>query len=211
MKRDPNDIPFVSLLIDTGASAILSQDNDFVDSVRCFTVSTLGEMVGVYHRGLFSFSIMSDIVPTVIQLAGQFVMEIVKILCEFVVLIAIFVKAIFKGIVNSLSNIISKFPDGLVRTLAMVLAMVIPLILVDEKIRKKIISAFKPFWNKIKSIINKIITWLSKSIKILLNYLKKIGPYMQIPIAAILNLQKQIELLKKEIENIKLEDAVNYS
>lgn len=211
MKRDPNDIPFVSLIIDTGASAILSQDNDFTDSVRRFTVSTLGEMVGVYHRGLFSFFIMSDIVPPVIELAGKLVVGVVKILFEFVVLIATFVKAIIKGAVNSLSNIASKLPDWAIGVLATVSIMMMILIAIDEKTRKKVISGLKSLWSKTKPIIDKITSWLSKCIEILLNYLEKASPYAGMSIVAISDLQKQIELLKKEIKNMKLEDAVNYS
>lgn len=211
MKRDPNDIPFVSLIIDTGASAILSQDNDFIDSVRSFTVSTLGEMVGVYHRGLFSFFIMSDVIPPVIELAGKLVIGVVKILFEFVVLIATFVKAIIKGAVNSLSNIASKLPNWATGVLVTVSIIITLLVAFNEKTRKKVILGLKSLWNKTKPTIDKITVWLAKCIELLLDYLKKASPYIGMSAVVISDLQKQIELLKKEIKNMKLEDAVNYS
>ena len=211
MKRDPNDIQFVSLIIDTGASAILSQDNDFTDSVRRFTVNTLGEIVGVYHRGLFSFVIISDLIPSVMELAGKLVVGVVKILFEFVVLIAIFVKAIIKGAVNSLSNIASKLPNWASGILITVLIIMMIIIAFDEKTRKKVILGLKSLWGKTKPTIDKITSWLSKCIELLLNYLKKASPYVGMSAIAISDLQKQIELLKKEIKNMKLEDAVHYS
>ncbi len=211
MKRDPNDVPFVSLVIDTGASAILSQDNDFTDSVRRFTVSTLGEMVGVYHRGLFSFFIMSDVVPLVIELAGKLVVGIIKILFEFVVIIATLVKAFIKGSVNTLSNIVSKMPNWAIAVLVIVTIAILSLVAMNEKTRKKMILGLKSIWNKTKSTIGKITVWLVKCMKFLLNYLKKMSPYIEMSAVVIADLEKQIELLKKEIENMKLEDVVNYS
>jgi predicted nucleic acid-binding protein len=211
MKRDPNDIPFVSLIIDTGASAILSQDNDFTDSVRRFTVKTLGEMVGVYHRGLFSFFIMSDLIPPVLEVAKDLIVGVVKILLEFVVLIATFDKAIIKGSVNVLSDIASKLPNWVSGVLITVSLIMMILIAIDEKTRKKVISGLKSLWSKTKPTIDKITSWLVKCIDLLLNYLKKVSPYIGMSASVISDLQKQIELLKKEIKNMKLEDAVNYS
>lgn len=211
MKRDPNDVPFVSLIIDTGASAILSQDNDFTDSVRRFTVKSLGDMVGVYHRGLFSFFIMSDVIPPVLEVAGKIIVEIVKILFEFILLIATFVKAIIKGVIDSLSNIASRLPDWATGVLITISAILMLVIALDEKKRDKVISAIKTLWGKTKPTIDKITSWLAKCIDLLLNYLKKASPYLGMSANVITDLQKQIELLKKEIMNMKLEDAVNYS
>jgi len=210
MKRDPKDIPFVSLVIDTGASAILAEDNDFADSVRRFTISTLGEMVGVYHRGLFSFFIMTDFVPPVLELAGKIVTGIVKILFEFIVLIATFAKAIIKGAVNTLSNIASKLPNWATGVLISITLIMTLIMAFDEKMRKKVILGLKSLWSKTKPTINKITSWLVKCINLLLDYLKKVGPYVGITASAIVDLEKYVESLKKEIKNIKLEDAVNY-
>ena len=211
MKRDPKDIPFVSLVIDTGASAILAQDNDFADSVRRFTINTLGDVVGVYHRGLFSFFIMTDFVPPVLELAGRIATEIVKILFEFIALIATFAKAIIKGSVNTLSNIVSNLPNWATGVLiSMVLALTLVMV-IDENTRKKVISGLKSLWRKTKPSIDNITSWLVNSIDFLLDYLEKMSPYVGIIATTIVDLRKHVESLKMEIMNIKLEDAVSYS
>ena len=211
MERDPNDVSFVSLVIDTGASAILSQDDDFVDSVRRFTVKSLGEMVGVYHRGLFSFFIMSDLVPLVLKTVGGIMVEIVKILVEFLALIATFIVAMVKGAVNTLSEMASKLP-GWTRALVIAIITIIPIILTeDDKARESVILGLKSLWKKTKPTVDKITDWLSKCIKLLLEYLEKARPYVEISATAISDLQEQIETMKSEIKNMKFEDAINYS
>lgn len=211
MKRDPNDVQFVSLIIDTGASAILTEDNDFEDAVRRFTVSTLGDMVGVYHRGLFSFFIITDLVPPVLELAGKLVAGVVKILFEIIGLIATVAKNIIKGTVNGFSRIVSHLPNWATGILVTVLVISLIVVAVHDETRKKIISSLKSLWKKTKPTIDKITSWLAQCVKLLLKYLKKSSPYIGMSAIAITDLHKQIILLQNEIKNIKLEDAVHYS
>lgn len=211
MKRDPNDAPFVSLIIDTGASGILAEDNDFEPSVRRFTVSTLGEMVGVYHRGIFSFFIMTDFVPPIIELAGKLISGIVKILFGFLGLIATFAKAIIQSAINGISNLASRLPDWAIGVLIAATLITILIVAVHDETRKKVISGLKSLWKTTKPIIDKITSWLVHCMELLLGYLEKAGPYIGISLIAITDLQKQIILLQNEIKKIKLEDTVYYS
>lgn len=211
MTRDPNDVSFVSLIIDTGATVILSEDKDYEDSVKQFNIEKLGKVVGVYHKGLFSFFIMTDLIPPVIELAGKLVLSITKILFEFLGIIGSIVKAIVSGSISAITNIFSRMPSWIAGILLAASVLAIIIIIFHDNTRKKVSSKLKPIWNKAKPAIEKIISWLVNCLDKLLIYAEKSSPYLTMSLLAIGELHKNITAFSNEIKNIKLEDAINFS
>ena len=208
MTRDPNDVSFVSMVIDTGAMAVLSEDNDFVPSIQRFTTEKFGEVIGIYHKGLFSFFIMTDLVPLIMELAGKLVLGVMSILFEFLSIVVNLSKSLVSGSFNALSNIISRIP---LWALGVIGVAVVGLLFFHTKTRKKVSSGLKSLWNKIKPIIEKIISWLLYALEKLLNYTEKASPYVGMSVIAINELHKNIIEFSNEIKNIKLENAGHFS
>ena len=53
-KRDSDDVPFVGVYFDLNASGIVTDDEDYDQpEIRRFTIESLGNLVGNFHRGIF--------------------------------------------------------------------------------------------------------------------------------------------------------------
>ena len=207
MTRDQNDVPFVSLIIDTNSSAIVSEDHDFDHIKRRFTIEQLGDVVGVYHRGLFSFVMMSELVPQVVEFAGGLITIIVKIFCEFLVMLTKAVKCIVSGSIDEILKIGSRIPSWVLLALLILAILVISY----DSTRKKILNEAKSMYAKAKSLVKKIVLTLTALLKKLLTYVEKLAPYVGSSAVVISNLQHNIALLKKEIENMRIEDIAHFS
>ena len=207
MARDQNDVPFVSLIIDTNASAIVSEDHDFDPITRRFTIEQLGDVVGVYHRGLLSFIITSELMPQVVKFAGGLITTIVKIFCEFLVVIAKVIKSVISGSISEILKVCSRIPSWMLYTL---LALGILVVLFDS-VRKKISNKVKSTYAKIELLVEKKVLVLTTLLEKLLAYVKKSAPYIEVSAIVIDDLYRNIALLKKEIENMKTEDIAHFS
>ena len=207
MARDQNDVPFVSLIIDTSASAIVSEDHDFDHIKRRFTIEQLGDVVGVYHRGLFSFVIMSELVPQVMEFAGGLITIIVKTFCEFLVMIAKVMKCIVSRSIDEILKIGSRIPLWVL----LALFVLVILIISSDSTRKKILNEVKFMYAKAKLLVKKIVSALTALLEKLSTYVEKLAPYVGSPAVVISDLQHNIALLKKEIEDMKVEDIAYFS
>ena len=207
MTRDQNDVPFVSLIIDTNASAIVSEDPDFDHIKRRFTIEQLGDVVGVYHRGLFSFVMMSELVPQVVEFAGGLITMIVKIFCEFLVMLTKAVKCVVSGSIDEILKIGSRVPSWVLLALLILAILVIS----HDGTRKKFLNEAKSMYAKAKSLVKKIVLTLTALLKKLLTYVEKLAPYVGSSAVVISDLQHNIALLKKEIENMRVEDIAHFS
>ena len=207
MDRDPNDVPFVSLFIDTNASAIVSEDHDFDPVTRRFTIEQLGDVVGIYHRGLFSFTMMSELVPQVVEFAIGLITTIVKIFCDFLVMLVKAVKCVVSGSISEILKIGSRIPLWVFIALFAIAILVI----VYDGTRKKILNAIKSMYVKAKSLVKKIVLMLSVLLKKLLTYVEKLDPYVGYSAVVIRDMLHNIDLLKKEIENMRAEDIAHFS
>ena len=152
MTRDQNDVPFVSLIIDTNASAIVSEDRDFDHITRRFTIEKLGDVVGVYHRGLLSFIITSELVPQVVKFAGELIAMIVKIFCEFLVMIAKVIKSVISGSISEILKICSRIPPLVLCTLLVIGILV----MFSDSARKKISNKAKSMYTKAELSVKKM-------------------------------------------------------
>jgi len=208
MTRDPNDVSFVSMVIDTGAMAVLSEDNDFVPSIQRFTTEKFGDIIGIYHKGLFSFFIMTDFVPLIIELAGKLVLGVISILFEFLGIVVNLSKSIISGSFNALSHVISRIPSWVLVLIGVAALLVI---ILHDGTRKKVSTGLKSLWNTVKPIIEKIISWLLNALEKLLNYTEKASPYLGMSVITINELHKNIIEFSNEIKNIKLENSAHFS
>ena len=94
-KRDPNDIPFVGTYFDLNAAGIVTDDKDYDNlEIRRFNIEDLGEIVGTFHRGIFSFFIVNDFSPILFDFIKQICLSIAKFLSEILVLALEFLKAV---------------------------------------------------------------------------------------------------------------------
>ena len=151
MARDQNDVPFVSLIIDTNASAIVSEDHDFDCIKRRFTIEQLGDVVGLYHRGLFSFVIMSELVPQVMKFVRELIMIIIKIFSEFLAMIVKVIKYAVSGSISEILKICSRIPSWMSYAL-IILAI---LVILSDSARNKILNKAKSMYAKAELFVKK--------------------------------------------------------
>jgi len=210
MERDPTDAQFVALALDVGAPFIITGDNDFKDSiVKPLAIEEFGEVVGVYHRGLFSFVIVSETSPVVLDLSVRVIAGIARILSGLVAKIAGLVKAAAVGALDKLFDTVSKYPEWtLVGSIALLVSLAI---LANEKAKDKTVSLLKSGWEEIRHAIRDFLSGLADCATSLLDRLKKAGPYAEAAVTAITELSGHVEKLRKQVTEVKLSEAAGYS
>ena len=207
MTRDQNDVSFVSLIIDTNASAIVSEDHDFDAIKHRFKIEQLGDVVGVYHRGLLSFTIMSELAPPVVKFAGGLIIIIINTFYEFLARMTKVIKGIVSGSIDGILKACSHIPSWVILVLAILGMTVIFL----DSVNKKILNEVKSMYAKAKSSIKKIVLKLITLLEKLLTYVKKLIPYAESSAIILGDLYHNIALLKTEIMNLKAENIAHFS
>src|SRR6185312_7007985 len=211
-KRDPSDIPFVSLYVDIGATAIVTNDNDYdTPSVKKFSVGDLNNIVAVFHRGIFSFFVMNDVLPLVIEGISKIIIAIVKSLYQFLVLIFNICVSTLTGAISKLSNFLSKIPSNAQIAIVLSCTLLALFLAFHKGARDKISGFIKSMWDKIKSFVITITNFISNAIGKLIQYAKLSGPYVGMSLTILLEIHKHIIVISEEIKNLGLERIAHYS
>ncbi|WKT57926.1 PIN domain-containing protein [Candidatus Nitrosotenuis chungbukensis] len=214
--RDPSDVPFVSLYIEMGAHAVLTYDNDYeIPSVRTFSMKGLNDTVGVFHRGMFSFFIMNDVLPFVLEILGKVIIAIVKGIFEILQLMWDLLKGMTSGAVDKVSDLISRIPPNAKKILGIILGIglvILTVILISRKeTRSKFSEAIKSVLNLIGDNAEKMINWIIDVVSMLIDLAKKAGPYAGMSLTVLTEIHSHLTTLSEEIKKMDLANAAHYS
>ena len=208
-KRDSDDVPFVAVYIDLNASGIVTDDKDYEHpEIRRFTVESLGELVGNFHRGIFSFFIMHDLSPPLFDFVKQVSLSIIKFLSEAVLLVLGFVKVLATGTISKILEWLSKTPSWITYLLLGVLFSVGIFALFHDDIRKKAQNLIQRLKEKIRPILDKIIRFIKIFLKKLTEYAEKSAPYANMTMTSIIELHTNIQKLKQEFISLLSEESL---
>ena len=207
-KRDSDDIPFVGVYFDLNASGIVTDDKDYDNpEIRRFTIESLGELVGGFHRGIFSFFIMHDISPLLLDFVKQVSLSIIKFLSEAIVLVLRFVKDLATGAVSKISEHVDRIPSWIAGILLGVFLSVGAVALLHDDTRKKIKNTIQLVKEKIQPILDKILHLAKALLERLIEYAKKSAPYANMTMIAIEELHTNIQNLKQEVMSLLSEES----
>lgn len=210
--KDIDDVPFVGIYLEMGAAGILTDDKHFQHpTIKRFSIPELGDIVGTYHRGMFSFFVVYDMLPPILGLLKDIITAIVTALMNFIRIIVSVLGAIFSGALEKLANLISRMPPWLSGVLLGAGVITLLLVLLDKKIRNKVSQKLKNVWKEVKPVLTDIFEFLKNLINNLLTKIEKMSPYIGMSSIALKELLKDIEDFKNEIQNLKLEDSAAFS
>lgn len=210
--KDVDDVPFVGVYLEMGAAGILTDDKHFLHPIiKRFSIPELGNVVGTYHRGMFSFFVLYDVVPSLLGFIKDIITALTAEMLNFIKIIFSALGAILSGSIEKLAGIISRMPSWLGGVLLGAGLITALFILFDEKARTKVSQKLNNIWNKIKPILTEIFEFLKNLINNLLTKIGKLSPYISMSSIALQKLLEDIEDFKKEIRTLKLEDSATFS
>ena len=208
-KRDPDDIPFVGVYFDLDASGIVTDDKDY-DSlkIRRFSIEDLGEIVGTFHRGIFSFFILNDFSPLLFDFIKQICLAIAKFLSEILTLALEFMKALATGAISKIWEWLSKAPSWLITILSVGVVASILIIWFHDDTRKKAKDLVQRTKEKIKPILDKIFQLVKALFGKLIGYAEKSAPYAGMALVSFKELSANIEKLQEEVMILLSEESL---
>ncbi len=208
-KRDSDDIPFVGIYFDLNASGVITDDKDYEHpEIRRFNIESLGEIVGIFHRGIFSFFILNDFTPLLFDFIKQISLHIIKFLSEVVILFLRFVKVLATGAISKIFEMLSKAPSWLQWVILGTIIVSVIIISFHDPIRNKVKSLAQNIKEKIKPILERIIHFMKIFFGKLIEYIKKSAPYANMTLMAISELSKNIKKLQVEVQTLLSEETL---
>lgn len=208
-KRDSDDVPFVGVYFDLNASGVVTDDKHYEHpEIRRFSIESLGEIVGTFHRGIFSFFILNDISPLLFEFIRQISLSILKFLSEVLVLFLGLFKALVTGAMSKIIELLSKAPSWLSWVFLGVFVVGTMAVLLHEDTRNKVKSFAQNTKEKIKPILDRIIYFMKMFFGKLIEYVKKSAPYTCMTMLSIKELYKNIDNLQEEIQTLFSEESL---
>lgn len=210
--RDPKDVPFVSLYIEMGAQAVLTHDKDYdIPSVRTFSMKSLNDVVGKFHRGTFSFFIMNDALPVVLEFLAKAVVAIARGLYQILSLMWNILSAALAGLAGKLFSLISKVPPGAQKILGVGLAALAIILIVSKGARDKLLGWTRPILDMVKDGAKKLAEWIVEMISDLIDLVKRAGPHAGTSLTVLAEIHGHLIALAEEIKKLDLQNAAHYS
>lgn len=211
-KRDSDDVPFVGVYFDLKASGIITDDKDYEHpEIRRFNIESLGEVIGTFHRGIFSFFILNDFSPLLFNFIKQISLSILKFLSEVLVLFLGFFKALATGAISKISELLSRAPSWFFWLLFGAFGIGIVVILLHDGARNKVKSFAQNAKEKIKPILDKIINFMKILFGKLIEYAEKSAPYASMTLISIKELSENIRKLQEEVRILLSEESLSSS
>lgn len=208
-KRDSDDIPFVGVYFDLNASGVITEDKDYEHpEIRQFNIESLGEIVGTFHRGIFSFFILNDISPLLFDFIKQISLSILKFLSEILVLFLGVFKALATGAISKIFELLSKAPSWLLWLFLGAFGVGIIAVLFHDSARNKVKSFAQSTKEKIKPIVDRIIHFMRIFFGKLIEYTKKSAPYASMTLISIKELSENIDKLQEEVQTLLSEESL---
>ena len=208
-KRDSDDVPFVGVYFDLNASGVVTDDKHYEHpEIRRFSIESLGEIVGTFHRGIFSFFILNDISPLLFNFIKQISLSILKFLSEVVVLFLGLFKALATGAISKIFELLSKAPSWISLSILGAFGVGIIAVLLHEDTRNKVKSFAQNTKEKIKPILDRIIHFMKIFFGKLIEYTKKSAPYASMTLLSIKELYENIDNLQEEVQTLLSEESL---
>ena len=211
-KRDQDDVPFVGVYFDLNADGVITEDKHYEHpEITRFNIESLGEIVGTYHRGIFSFFILNDFSPLLFDLIIQLSLSILKLLSEIFFLFLNLIKSIASGTISKILDLLSKAPSWCLPVLAIILITAGIAIALHDDARNKIKHFAQNIKEKVKPYVDKLIYLINTIFGKLIKYAEKSIPYAGMALVAIKELNENIKILKKEIHVMISEESLSSS
>lgn len=163
-------------------------------------------MVATFHKGLFSFFILYDFGPGVLDVCSKLVLAVVRTLFDGLDAILQIVGSIAAGAFEKILQIAARTPRWLAAVAAGVIVAVLIWLVFDEKSRNKVYEAVNSLWKKAKPLVDKIVVWIVEGINTLLSYVMIIRPYAGITLTALVSLQKSIAALSEMVKSLEAQE-----
>ncbi|MGH2613238.1 MAG: PIN domain-containing protein [Rhabdochlamydiaceae bacterium] len=209
---DLSDIPFVGLYIEMSAHAVLTYDKDYeIPSVRTFSMKSLNDIVGVFHRGTFSFFIMNDVLPLVLEFLYKAVIAIARGIYGILKLIWGLLKAAVSGLIKKAGELISMIPPNAQKILGIGLAGLAILLILRKGVRDRLLGWISPILELVRDSAEKMAKWVIGMISTLIDLAKRAGPHAGTSLTVLAEIHTHLIALSEEIKNLDLKNAAYYS
>lgn len=208
-KRDPKDLPYVAMFIETQASGVLTYDADHEESpeIRRFSMGDLNEAVASFHRGIFMFVALADVGVPAISTFGEVSLLFIKTLLSWLAMFMQLAAAVVASAASGLLSLFSRIPSGVQQTILWALlfgAIGIGVwMLFDKDSRAKAKDKIGAVWNRIKSEIKRIIAWIADAAAAIVARLKVLSRYTLLGATVVAMLAKDIGVVLKAARNFQ--------
>lgn len=201
--RDPDDVAFVQIYIETGAAGILTNDEDYdVTDIRTFDLGGLNKTVAMFHRGVYSFFVLHALFPRFVALLGKILFALVREVFNVLSLLARLAAGAIEGAIEGVAALIYKLPGNLKIAVGVGVLAAIMIALVVEKSREKIISFFAWLWARIKPIIHAVAEWIRHAANLIMRLAHSSGPYVFVGIAIATKFHENVREMTDELTRI---------
>ena len=208
-KRDSDDMPFVGVYFDLNASGIVTDDKDYDHpEIKRFTIESLGELVGDFHRGIFSFFIVNDLSPPLFDFVKQISLSIIKFLSETIVLVLGFIKSLATGTVSKVLEWLDRAPSWFMWLLLGVFLIVGITVIFHDSARKRVEDVIQRAKEKIRPSLDRILHFVKILFGKLIEYIEKSSPYANMTLISIRELHTNIQKLHEEVEALLSEESL---
>ena len=208
-KRDPDDIPFVGIYFDLNASGIVTDDKDYDHlEIRRFSIEDLGETVGTFHRGIFSFFILNNFSRALFDFIKQVCLSIIEFLSEILALVLEFLKSLATGVISKVAEWLSKAPPWFMIVTGIAVVGGTAIVLLHDGTRKKVEDLVQRAKEKIKPILDKIIHLVKAIFEKLIEYVEKSAPYASMALVSFKELSANIEKLQEEVITLLAKESL---
>ncbi len=172
-ERDKKDVPFLSLAFSLESHGIMTRDKDFEDQtdVRIWKLGEAGRMVSDFSKGSFSFFILGNFIPRLIQFCYWLCVSFLKFVADVVKGFISVITALIKGGADALSRI----PKWI---LFSALGLVAITLICSEKARERIGNFMKDIgkialfaFNEIKKLFKRVIEGIRQMIQLLMPFI----------------------------------------
>ena len=209
-KKDSNDIPFVGVYFDLNASGIITEDRHYEHpEIKRFNIESLGEIVGTYHRGIFSFFILNDFSPLLFNFIKQLSLTILKLLSEMFFLFLNLFKTLATGAISKTFELLSRSPSWVLPIVLIISIGAGIVIAFHDGARNKVKKFLLNAKEKIKPYLDRIIDLIQTILGKLIEYIKKSMPYAGMTLASIKELTDNIDKLREEIQTMISEQSLS--
>jgi predicted nucleic acid-binding protein len=202
-KRDPDDVSYVQLYIETGAAAILTNDNDFQNPlVRTFDLEGLQRVVAVFHRGVYSFFLLHDTIPLMMALVGKMLWAVVSAVFSILEGLLDLAVNVVSGTVSMIANVLSGFPDK-VWVILGIIALVGGIIAVaHDGAREWIVEKTKELWRKVKPALVRVLEWITQTVDFVAKLARSSTPYAGVSIVILGEIHQNVTDLVEEVKKM---------
>lgn len=202
-KRDPDDVSYVQLYIETGAAAILTNDNDFQNPlVRTFDLKDLQRVVAVFHRGIYSFFLLHNAIPIMMALVEKILLAIVSAVFSNLEGLLDLAVNVVSGTVSMIAKVLSGVPDKVWIILG-IIALVAGIIAVaHDGAREWIVEQIKELWRKVKPALVRVLEWMTQTVDFVVKLARSSTPYAGVSIVILGEVYQSVTDLVEEVKKM---------